>query len=124
MKSAVCFDIRKQGNMELEKLEVHMDIRNHPPEGWTWEPAEGVGLERGLILEWPWIQRYGDLEESDLIWRFPSLFFTSLLSLLLSYLSFLLVGNRPGTNCVAMGFYHLPWEVDFSRVLDPPKGHS
>jgi len=36
--------------------------------------------------------------------------------------SSLLIGFRPSTNCVSMGFYHLPMEVEFPRALDPPKG--
>ena len=40
------------------------------------------------------------------------------------FLSSLLLffGSRPGTNSVGMGFYHLPWEVEFPRAPDPPKG--
>jgi len=46
---------------------------------------------------------------------FSSLLFSSLLSSLL-------IGFRPGTNGVGMGFYHLPMEVEFPRAPDPPKG--
>jgi hypothetical protein len=34
-----------------------------------------------------------------------------------------LIGSRPSTNGVGMGFYHLPLEVEFPRAPDPPKGH-
>jgi len=73
-----------------------------------------VGLERGLLPEWPWIQRGGlgriklNLEVS-----FSSLYFSSSLP----------IGSRPGTNGVGMSFYHLPLEVEFPRAPNPPKGH-
>ena len=50
---------------------------------------------------------------------FSLLFFLLLFTSLLS----LLIGSRPSTNGVGMGFYHLPLEVEFPRAPDPPKGH-
>jgi hypothetical protein len=35
----------------------------------------------------------------------------------------LLIGSRPGTNGIGMGFYYLPLEVEFPCAPDPPKGH-
>jgi hypothetical protein len=72
-----------------------------------------VGLERGLLLEWPWIQR-GELRGRLILEvSFSSLYFSSFSS----------IGSRPGTNGVGMGFYHLPLEVEFPRAPDPPKGY-
>jgi hypothetical protein len=45
-----------------------------------------------------------------------------LFSSLLHLFSSLLIGFRPSTNGVGMGFYRPPMEVEFPRVLDPPKG--
>jgi hypothetical protein len=65
----------------------------------------------GLMVDGEWVRksRYGDKITLDV-----SCFFSSLL---------LFIGSRPGTNGVGTDFYHLPLEVEFSRVLDRPKGH-
>jgi len=48
--------------------------------------------------------------------------FCSIVSFSSLFSSSLLIGFRPGTNGVGMGFYHLPMEVEFPRAPDPPKG--
>jgi hypothetical protein len=66
-----------------------------------------------LVSEKWTLRNHGQLDVSFLL--STSLMFTSFLSLL--------IGSRPGTNGVGMGFYHLPLEVEFPRAPDPPKGH-
>jgi len=53
------------------------------------------------------------------LWKQFRRFFLFLCFLLFSSL---LIGLRPGTNGVSMGFYRLPMEVEFPSAPDPPKG--
>ena len=50
------------------------------------------------------------------IWR------TGLLLDVFLLLFLLFFGSGPGSNDVGTGFYHLPLEVEFTGVPDPPKG--
>jgi hypothetical protein len=77
--------------------------------------ADANGTTKPVLRESiSWIQRYKDLEELDKIWRFPSIFFASLLSVH--------IGSQPGTNGVGMGFHHRSLEVEFLHAPDPPRG--
>jgi hypothetical protein len=86
----------------MEKLEVYFE--NALGGGFGMMPSAGAmaGIQRGGLGGF----------RVDLEVLFSSLLFTSLL-----------IGSRPGTNGVGMGFYHLPLEVEFPRAPDPPKGH-
>jgi len=80
----------------------------------SWEPAENLANAQELVDEFhrehprkprQWL----DLEEWD--WMFSMGFYFS-------------YESRAGINGVAMGFYHLPLEVEFPRAPNPPWGYS